>query len=320
MAADFLSLFWRRRSWFEGMKHLIVLGGATATGKTALAIQLAQQFNTEIVSADSRQFYREMSIGTAKPSPIELAAAPHHLIDNLSVTDRYSVGDFERDAMATLHTIFETNDVAILVGGSGLFLRAVYAGLDQFPDVTAETKQLVAENTEKGGLAWMQKTLQQLDPVHFAQVDKQNPARMRRALEVCLQTGQPYSSFLSSSSPQSRPFKPIYVLLTVPRPILYARINARVDAMMEAGLEQEVQGLREFQQLTPLKTVGYEEFFQFFDGKISRSTAIEKIKQHSRNYAKRQGTWFSKHGEWTAFSPDDLPGILAFLAKKNVCK
>lgn len=298
------------------MKRLIVVGGATATGKTALAIQLAQHFDTEIVSADSRQFYREMSIGTAKPSPEELDAAPHHLIDNLSVTDSYSVGDFERDALAVLHRIFEKKDVAILVGGSGLFLRAVCAGLDQFPEVTEDTKRLVAENTEKGGLTWMQQTLQQLDPVHFALVDRQNPARMRRALEVCLQTGQPYSSFLSDSTPKSRPFEPIYVLLSVPRPVLYARINARVDAMIEAGLEQEVSNLRAFQHLTPLKTVGYEEFFSFFNGEISRSTAIEKIKQHSRNYAKRQGTWFAKHGEWTAFSPDDRPRILTFLTEK----
>lgn len=280
------------------MKKLIVIGGATATGKTALAIQLAQQLDTEILSADSRQFYREMSIGTAKPSAAELAAAPHHFIDFLSVNDDYSVGDFERDALERLENIFARKDAAILVGGSGLYLRAVCEGLDSFPPVSPETRNAIAEGEKNGGLAWLQHELAARDPRQFEKTDRQNPARLRRALEVCWETGQPYSSFLQQSPKKPRPFTPQYILLDMPRPALYARIEARVDAMLAAGLETEAQSLLPYRHRPPLRTVGYEEFFDFFDGKISREAAIDKIKQHSRNYAKRQITWFAKHGNW----------------------
>jgi tRNA dimethylallyltransferase len=305
------------------MKKLIVIGGATATGKTALAIRLAQHFDTEILSADSRQFYREMSIGTAKPSPAELGAARHHFIDMLSVAEDYSVGDFERDALATLEAIFEgretakstrsaPKDVAILVGGSGLYIRALCEGLDKFPDISLETREFVDAGALNGGLSWLQNELSERDPLHFANVDKQNPARLRRALEVCFETGQPYSSFLQQGKKNPRPFQPIYILLESPRAALYSRIDARVDGMIAAGLETEVRDLLPYRHRSPLSTVGYEEFFDFFDGKTSREEAIDKIKQHSRNYAKRQGTWFSKHGDWTAFRPDQYAEILAF--------
>jgi len=295
------------------VKKLIVIGGATATGKTALAIRLAQHFGTEILSGDSRQFYREMSIGTAKPSPSELAAAPHHFIDFLSVTDDYSVGDFERDALAVLEKIFLEKEVAILAGGSGLYLRAVCEGLDKFPDIAHETKKAIEAGEKNGGLAWLQHELLQRDPAHFAKIDQQNPARLRRALEVCFETGKPYSSYLRQGQKSPRPFQPVYVLLDLPRPELYTRIEARVDKMIATGLEEEVRGLLPYRHRPPLSTVGYEEFFDYFNGKISREEAIGKIKQHSRNYAKRQLTWFAKHGDWKVFRPDNEADIFAFV-------
>ncbi|MBX2892337.1 MAG: tRNA (adenosine(37)-N6)-dimethylallyltransferase MiaA [Saprospiraceae bacterium] len=294
------------------MKHLIVIGGATATGKTALAIKVAQHLGTEILSADSRQFYREMNIGTAKPSPAELAAVRHHFVDTLDVTDDFSVGDFEREALRVLGKIYSEKDVAVLVGGSGLYLRAVCEGLDAFPDVSAETKKQVEAGIRTGGLAWLQAELAQRDPTYFEKVDKQNPARLRRALEVCWETRAPYSAFLGHEK-KPRAFNPIYLLLELPRPLLYARIEARVDAMVAAGLEAEARGLFHLRARPALHTVGYEEWFDFFDGKISREEAVGKIKQHTRNYAKRQATWFRKHGAWEIFQPDDWEGVLRFL-------
>lgn len=300
------------------MKKLIVIGGATATGKTALAIQLAQSLDTEILSADSRQFYREMSIGTAKPSASELAAAPHHFIDILSVAEDYSVGDFERDALAVLEKIYQTKEVAILVGGSGLYLRAVCEGLDKFPEVSEATKTAVESGEKTGGLAWLQQELSKLDPVQYSKIDRQNPARLRRALEVCLETNRPYSSFLQQNERPERPFQPIYILVDLPRPGLYQRIDARVEGMVAAGLEEEARSLLPFRHRPPLKTVGYEEFFDYFDGKLKLGETIDKIKQHSRNYAKRQVTWFTKHGAWQRFQPTEGPEIMAYLKKLSV--
>lgn len=301
-----------QQSAISKLKTLIVIGGATATGKTALAIRLAQHFGTEILSADSRQFYREMNIGTAKPSPEELVAVRHHFIDSLSVADDFSVGDFEREALFVLEKIFLKKDTAVLVGGSGLYLRAVCEGLDAFPDISLETKKEVATGEKNGGLAWLQTELARRDPAYFKMVDQQNPARLRRALEVCVESGQPYSAFLQKEK-KARPFEPIYILLDLPRPELYARIEARVDAMLAAGLESEARSLLPRRDRPALRTVGYEEWFDFFDGKISRAEAIDKIKQHTRNYAKRQATWFRKHGEWRIFRPEDWEGILEYI-------
>lgn len=293
------------------MKQLIVIGGATATGKTALAIRLAQQFGAEILSADSRQFYREMNIGTAKPGPEELATVKHHFIDSLHVTDSFSVGEYERDALRILNDLFREKDVAILVGGSGLFIRAVCEGLDAFPEISPETREIVSEGEQTGGLFWLQQELARLDPDYFAVVDRQNPARLRRALEVCIESSLPFSGFLQNEK-KPRPFQPRYLLLDLPRPELYARIEARVDVMISAGLEEEARSLLPYRRLPPLRTVGYEEWFDFFDGKTTREETIVRIKQHSRNYAKRQATWFRKHGDWSAFHPDDKAGIAAF--------
>lgn len=292
------------------MKRLIVIGGATATGKTALAIRLAQHFGTEILSADSRQFYRGMDVGTAKPSATELAAVRHHFIDSLDVTDDFSVGAYEREALHILEKIYAGKDVAVLAGGSGLYIRAVCEGLDAFPDISPETKKLVEEGGRKGGLAWLQTELARRDPVYFGQVDRQNPARLRRALEVCMESGMPYSGFIGNGK-KKRFFTPVYILLELSRTELYARIEARVDAMIAAGLEAEARALLPWRDRPALRTVGYEEWFDFFDGKISRAEAIDKIKQHTRNYAKRQATWFRKHGEWKVFHPDDWERILS---------
>lgn len=275
-------------------KKLIVVGGATATGKTAYAIRLAQELGTEVLSGDSRQFYREMSIGTAKPSPQELATVKHHFIDSLSVADDYSVGDFERDALRVLEEIFQERDCAILVGGSGLYLRAVSEGLDAFPEISAEVRLRVTEGEQANGLAWLQTEVQRLDPTYFSAVDRNNPARLRRALEVCLASGQPYSAFTQNRR-KPRPFLVENRLLTMPRPELYARIEARVDAMLAAGLEAEARSLLPYRHRPALRTVGYEEFFDYFDGAVSYDEAVDKIKQHSRNYAKRQDTWFRKY-------------------------
>lgn len=294
------------------MKYLIVIGGATATGKTATAIELAKRFETGIISADSRQFFKEMSIGTAKPTPEELAAAPHFLIDNLSVADDYSVGDFERDALAILEQLFQEKDVAILVGGSGLYLRAVCEGMDSFPEITDTTRSIVETGFQEGGVEWLQSNLQLLDPEYFNKVDKQNPARLRRALEVCIQSGSPFSSFRKNEK-TPRNFKPVFILLEMPRDLLYARINARVDQMLAQGLVSEARPLLPYREKSALKTVGYEELFDHFDGHISFEEAVDKIKQHSRNYAKRQSTWFKKHGDWHAFHPTQIEQMVAFI-------
>ena len=297
------------------MQYLIVIGGATATGKTALAVWLAQQLGTEILSADSRQFYRGMDIGTAKPSAPERAAIRHHFIDSLDVSVPYSAGDFERDALRVLEDLFRTRDTVILTGGSGLFIQAVCEGLDIFPEITEAAQKQVADGIDQGGIAWLQDTLRDLDPLYYRQVDVHNPARLRRALEVCLSAGAPYSDFLKKEKPK-RAFQPIYVLLDLPREALYRRIDERVDAMIRAGLEEEARALLPFRHLPALQTVGYTEWFDYFDGRTDRQTAVEKIKQHTRNYAKRQATWFRKHGSWATFAPDAHAAVLAHVRRQ----
>jgi tRNA dimethylallyltransferase len=297
------------------LKYLIVIGGATATGKTALAVWLAQQLGTEILSADSRQFYRGMDIGTAKPGARERTAARHHFIDSLDVQQPYSAGDYESDALRLLTEIFHDRDAAILTGGSGLFIRAVCEGLDEFPVVSEADRRWVAQGAEQGGLAWLQEQLKSSDPVYYQQVDRDNPARLRRALEVCRASGKPYSSFLQKEKTE-RPFQSIYILLELPRPELYKRIEDRVDNMVTAGLEQEAHALLPYRNLPALQTVGYEEWFDCFDGKSTREATIAKIKQHTRNYAKRQATWFRKHGPWMTFRPDDKIAVLQYIKQQ----
>jgi len=274
-------------------KYLIVVGGPTASGKTGLGIRLARHFNTEILSADSRQFYREMNIGTAKPTSEELAQAKHHFIDNLSVHDRYSVGDYEREAISLLEKLYQKNDVVIMVGGAGLFIRAVCEGMDNLPNVPAHIREELNQLFENEGIVALQNKLKQADPEYYAQVDTQNPKRLIRALEVCRATGQPFSHFHNKEK-TPREFVPIYIGVDWEREALYERINKRVDMMIEAGLEEEARELYPLRHLTSLQTVGYQEWFDFFDGKIDREEAIRLIKRNSRRYAKRQMTWFRK--------------------------
>lgn len=301
------------------VKWLIVIGGATAAGKTALAIEVAKAYHTTVVSADSRQVFNELTIGAAKATPEELASAPHCLINHLSVSQDYSVGDYERDALACLEQIFSRKDIAVLAGGSGLYIKAVCDGLDSFPEVSDEVRQQIEAGELSGGLPWLQDQLEAADPAYFAVVDRNNPARLRRALEICLQTGKPYSSFRTGARAE-RPFRILYIMPEIPRAELYARINERVDRMIAAGLEEEVRSLIPFRDKPALKTVGYEEFFEYFDGKMTFEQAVEKIRQHTRNYAKRQATWFRKYGSWKVFSPTDTAGVLRYIAEETGIK
>lgn len=296
-------------------KYLIVIGGATATGKTAFAIRAARFFQTEILSSDSRQFYREMNIGTAKPNAEELAAAPHHFVSHLSVQQPYSVGDFERDALACLQQIFTSRNVAVMTGGSGLYIKAVCEGLNTFPEVPAEVRREVEQLYDKEGIGALQAELERSDPDYFAEVDRNNPARLLRAVAVCRAAGQPFSVFRNQPL-EPRNFQPIYIQLDWPKAILYERIDRRVTIMMEQGLEQEARHLYPYRHLQALQTVGYQELFNYFDHKTTQEEAIALIRQHSRNYAKRQLTWFRRDGFWQVFHPNQWEDFLNFVHTK----
>jgi tRNA dimethylallyltransferase len=275
-------------------KSLIVVCGPTAIGKTTLAIDLAMRFNTVILSADSRQFYREMSIGTAKPSAAELSAVTHHFINNLSIHDAYTAGMYEKEALALLDRLFLVHDRVILVGGSGLFIKAVCEGFDEFSPVDPESVNSKAlAQLGHMSIEQMQEELSRLDPAYYEVVDRSNPRRLQRALEVIYTTGNKYSEQRTGQKAE-RPFNVIKIGLELPRDLLYDRINRRVDDMITAGLWQEASDLYTFRALQPLQTVGYQEVFDSIDGKLSQQLAIEKIKQNTRNYAKRQMTWFKK--------------------------
>jgi tRNA dimethylallyltransferase len=278
---------------------LLVLTGPTATGKTGLAVQLAKRLETEIVSADSRQFFREMSIGTAKPDIAELEQAPHHFINNISIHDKYDAGKFEEQALACLDTLFAKHPVVILCGGSGMYIDAVCVGFDPLPDTGEEHRRSLNALFETKGIAALQELLGKHDPEHYKMVDLQNPQRLIRALEICLATGKPYSGFRSGKK-KTRPFQIVKVGLNMHRDALYKRIDARVDLMMEKGLLKEVSSLQTFRELNALQTVGYRELFGYLDGQYGLLEAIELIKQNTRRFAKRQMTWFRKdeHIHW----------------------
>lgn len=295
---------------------LLVINGPTASGKTALSIALAQHYRTHILSADSRQFYRELSIGTAKPTPEQLEQAPHHFIDSLSIHNSYSAGDFERDSMALLEHLFKEHPLVILCGGSGLFVKAVCEGLDDLPQAPPALRQSLIEAYHTHGIASLQQQLKELDPVYAAEVDLNNPNRVMRALEVCLSTGKPFSSF-RLQAPAVRPFQTVHIGLDVPRDILYQRINQRVDTMVQSGLEEEASGVYAHRHLSCLQTVGYQEWFACFNGELTREQAVDKIKQHTRNYAKKQLTWLRKvpHMQW--FAPDDMEKIITYVGQQT---
>ena len=295
-------------------KTLITLSGPTASGKTDLSIRIAKALGAEIFSCDSRQFYKEMSIGTAVPSETQLMEVPHHFIQYKSIQSHYSVGQFEADAMVALTQYFEKNDFAILVGGSGLYMHAVVDGIDKFPEVPEEIRTALGERLKVNGLEDLQNELQKLDPDHYQKMDIQNPSRVLRALGVSLAAGQPYSSFLGQQKAK-RPFSVLPLTVDIPRTILYDRINDRVDQMINAGLLQEAESLYPYRNLNALQTVGYQEIFDFFDQKIDLDEAIAQIKQHTRHYAKRQMTWIRRkesNAEQinTAISDEDLVSIL----------
>lgn len=286
-------------------KILISVVGPTALGKTKLAIVLAQHFKTTIVSADSRQFYKEMSIGTAVPSKEELASATHHFVQHKSITEDYSVGDFEKDGLALLDTLFSKKNTVVLVGGSGLYTNSITKGLDEFPKVDPEIRETLNKRLKTTGITDLQDQLKQLDPEHHSNTDLNNPHRLIRALEICIGTGKPYSSFLNKKK-KPRPFQVISVGLDAPREIIYQRINARVDTMLENGLLEEARSLHPHKNLNALQTVGYKELFKYFEGEWELDFAISEIKKNTRRFAKRQLTWFKKNKDtlWVNYQYD----------------
>jgi tRNA dimethylallyltransferase len=296
------------------LKHLITIVGPTAIGKTSLSIALAKHYNTEIISADSRQIFKEMSIGTAKPSVEEMDGVKHHFVDAISVTDRYTAGQFEKEAIEAINTIFEKNDVAILAGGSGLYVNAVIDGIDEVPSDLKIREELNTSLKEEG-IRPLQLMLQEKDPAHYNRMDIRNPQRLIRALEVCLVTGEPYSQ-LRKEEPKVRDFNIIKIGLEAPRETIYDRINQRVDIMMKQGLEEEVKALTPHKELNSLKTVGYQELFDYFDGNKTKEEAIDKIKQNTRNFAKRQLTWFKKKPDTKWFDISETENIIPYITKK----
>lgn len=281
------------------MKNLITIVGPTAIGKTALSIALANHFNCDIVSCDSRQFFKEMSIGTAVPNQEELASATHHFIQNKSIFDNYTVGDFEKEALSKIEELFQINDYVILVGGSGLYVDAILKGFDEFPAIDSSIRQSVNSNYEELGIEYLQQQLQIFDPAYFEKITAenpqtlQNPQRMMRFVEVCQGTGKPYSSFLNQKK-NNRNFTPIFIGLEADRNIIYNRINQRVDIMIENGLLKEAETLYPNKDLNALQTVGYRELFSYFDGDFTLPFAIEEIKKNTRRFSKRQLTWFKR--------------------------
>lgn len=292
-------------------KYLITIIGPTAIGKTSLSIALAQAFQCEIISCDSRQFFKEMQIGTAVPSQEELTAAPHHFIQNKSIFENYTVGDFEKEAITKLTELYQTNDFAILVGGSGLYVDGILKGFDSFPDIATEVREEVNATFEKLGISYLQEKLQQLDPVYFEKISVensqtlQNPQRMMRFVEVCIGTGQPYSTFLNQSK-NNRNFTPIIIGLEAERNVMYDRINQRVDIMLNEGLLAEAEQLYPNKELNALQTVGYRELFRYFNGDDSLEFAITEIKKNTRRFSKRQLTWFKRteNVQWFDYMSD----------------
>ena len=267
--------------------------GPTGIGKTSLGVKLANHFATEILSADSRQFFKEMTIGTAVPTEFELASAKHHFIQDISIKQSFSVGDFEKKALNTLKNLFSQKDIVVLVGGSGLYVDALINGLDEFPEVDPQIRESLNKKLKHEGLEILQDQLKELDPIAYSTISIDNPHRVIRALQICLGSGHPYSSYLNKEKKQ-RFFKTISIGLIADREVIYDRINERVEIMVNDGLVQEAKALYPFRKLNALNTVGYKELFRFFDGEISLDIAISEIKKNTRRFAKRQLTWFSR--------------------------
>ena len=296
-------------------KKLIVLLGPTAVGKTELSLQLAERLGCPIISADSRQLYRDMVVATAAPTREQLARVPHHFIGTLSLTDYYSAAQYEADALALIEQLFTRHDTLLLTGGSMMYIDAVCNGIDEIPTISDEVRRAVVTRYEEAGLDVLLEELLRLDPVFYERVDRRNPKRVIHAVEICRMTGQPYSS-LRTETKKERPFDIVKIGLTRPRAELYERINSRVDAMMRDGLEAEARKLYPYRHLNALNTVGYKEMFAYFDGTYDLPTAVEKIKRNTRVYARKQMTWFRRDDTIVWFTPDDRLKLFAYVEKR----
>jgi len=292
-------------------KTLIILLGPTGVGKTDLSIELARYYHTEIISCDSRQIYKEMSIGTAVPDPQILASIPHHFIRSHSIHDYYNASKFEIEVLERLELLFQKKEVVLMTGGSMMYIDAVCKGIDDLPEVDEELRRSLMDRLESEGIESLRNELRFHDPVYYSEVDLRNPKRILHALEICLMTGCPYSTFRTNQQ-KERPFKIIKLGLNLDREVLYNRINQRVEKMFNEGLEQEARNLYPFRHLNSLNTVGYRELFDCFDGKMTLTEAKEKIKANSRKYARKQLTWFRRDPEITWFTPEMKDEIIAF--------
>lgn len=294
------------------IKRLLVIVGPTGSGKTDLSIRIARRYGAPILSTDSRQFYRGMPVGTAQPTAEQLQAAEHHFIADREIDRHLNCGAYEAEALARLEALFATHDIVVAVGGSGLYVRALCEGMDDLPPADEALRERLNTRLREEGIESLANELKRLDPAYWEQVDRSNPARVLRALEVCLQTGRPHSS-LRTGRQRTRPFAVTKIGIDLPRPELYARIDRRVELMVGEGLEEEARRLYPFRHLTALQTVGYREFFEYFDGRITRDEAIELIKRNSRRYAKRQLTWFRRDPAIRWFAPNDDRAILDYI-------
>lgn len=294
--------------------NLVIVVGPTAVGKTDFCVKLAKNYEAEVISCDSRQLYKEMQIGTAKPTPEEMDGVPHHFVDSHSVAELYSAGDFERDVDLLLEEYFKQKDVAIMSGGTGLFVRAVTDGLDEMPSAPLEIREKLMARLENEGLEVLQNELKELDPEAFAEMDIQNTQRVVRALEVCVSTGKPFSSFKQGGN-KKHAYNIIKIGLERPREELYDRINRRVDLMLKAGLVDEVKTLQEFESKNALQTVGYKEVFGYLKGEYPYDEMVELLKRNTRRYAKRQMTWFKNQDTFEWFHADDTEGVTRYINK-----
>jgi tRNA dimethylallyltransferase len=297
-------------------KHLIVIAGPTAVGKTALGVFLAKEFNTDVLSADSRQFFKEMSIGTAKPSAQEMNGVIHHFIDSHSVSEPYNVGKYETEAIALLDDLFLKKDIVVMAGGSGLYIDAVCKGFDELPEADPAIREKIDNMLLNEGIESLQNLLKELDPVYHSRVDLDNPQRLSRAIEVCLSSGKTYSS-MREGKIKARNFSVIKIGLNIEREKLYGRINQRVDQMVREGLINEVRSLMPYRNANALQTVGYKEIFDHLDGKADLETTVNLIKQNTRKFAKRQLTWFRRDPEMKWFEPEQKEEIVEYI-KQNV--
>lgn len=298
-------------------KKLITISGQTASGKTNLSIRLAQNLNCSIISCDSRQFYKEMSIGTAVPSKLELSKANHYFIHHKSVKDNYTVGDFQNDALKLIENLFKKDDYIILTGGSGMYMDAIVNGIDKFPKIKLGVRELLNEKHNSRGILFLKNKLKELDPEYYDIVDVNNHRRLIRALEVCISTGKPYSSFLNKKN-KKYDFESVNFGIKVDRELLYKKINYRVDKMISDGLIKEAKNLLNFKDLNPLNTVGYKELFEHFKGNLTKSQAIEKIKQNTRRYAKRQMTWLKNKNLVWIENNVEIDEIKRFINSNNL--